>query len=524
MSTYVVDEYMLTSGSLSDEETLKKLKDSVILIPEGIIKFMEVRANKGDKKALGALYQALKLREHAPKFGIEVKIVKHLEKGSKALEEIAKKHNAKVLTSNSVRWLALRVRGVPTSFLGTDEWRPVLEEFFQEGIMSIHLKEGVPPMAKKGRPGHFRLIKLREKPMGRDELMKLAHALIEGARLDPEVFVEIQRRDAYVIQLGEYRVLVAFPPFSDGVEITAVRPIVKVTLDDYELSSKLKKRLRERAEGIVIGGPPGAGKTTFTSALAEFYKNLGKIVKSLESPRDLQVGDEITQYTKLDGSFENAADLLLLVRPDYVCFDEMRKDEDFKIYTDMRLAGIGMVGVIHCGSPIEAIERFIGRVDLGMLPHVVDTVIFIEEGKIKKVYSLSITVKVPHGMREEGLARPVVLVKDFESGQPEYEIYSFAEQVVVMPLKRRRPPSIEIKGFPSGEEIYDFTVKEGRKSVILEFGERGANRSVSLYDGDIEIATVKLGPMGRTAIGKRRKVGRQILRAWRAGTLRAFFL
>ncbi len=524
MSTYVVDEYILTSSSLTDKETLRKLRGSTILVPEGIVKHMEIRANKGDRRALQALYQVLKLREMASKLGIEVKIAKHTERGSRALEEIAKKHDAKILTSNSIRWLALRAKGIQASYFGAGDWRPVLEEFFQEDVMSVHLKEGVPPMAKRGHPGHFKLVKLREDPMKKEEMLKLAYALIEGARSDPEVFIEIQRRDAYVIQLREYRILIALPPFSDGVEITAVRPIVKVTLDDYELSAKLKKRLKERAEGIVIGGPPGAGKTTFTSALAEFYKNLGKIVKSLESPRDLQVGDEITQYTKLNGSFENAADLLLLVRPDYVCFDEMRKDDDFNIYTDMRLAGIGMVGVIHCGSPIEAIERFISRVDLGMLPHVIDTVIFIEEGRIKKVYSLNITVKVPHGMREEGLARPVVLVRDFESGQVEYEIYSFAEQVVIMPLRKRRAPTIEIREPSLGREIYDFSVREGKKSVILDLGEQAANRSVSLYDGDREITTLKLGPMGRTAVGKRRKAGRQILKAWKAGTLRAFYL
>ncbi len=521
MSTYVVDEYALTSGTLVDESSLRRLRGSLILIPEGLLRHMEVRANRGDKRALEALYQVLELREKSKRLKIEVKVAEHREKGSKALEELVKRYEAKVLTSNSIRWLALKARGVPATYLGAGNWRSVIEEFFQEGVMSVHLKEGVPPMAKKGRPGHFKLVKLREEPMRREEILRLAYALIEGARSDPDVFIEIQRRDAYVIQLREYRVLIALPPFSDGIEITAVRPIVKVTLDDYKLSSKLKKRLKERAEGIVIGGPPGAGKTTFISALAEFYKDLGKIVKSLESPRDLQVGNEITQYTRLEGSFENAADLLLLVRPDYVCFDEMRKDEDFNIYTDMRLAGIGMVGVVHCGSPIEAIERFIGRVDLGMLPHVVDTVIFIEEGEIKKVYSLNITVKVPYGMREEGLARPVVLVKDFETEQIEYEIYSFAEQVVIMPIREKVPAELK-ETFR--KEVRDFTLKEGKKSVILEFGEKGANRSVVLYDGTREIATLRLSPIGRVAIGKRRKVGKQILRAWRARTLRAFFL
>jgi ATPase len=37
-------------------------------------------------------------------------------------------------------------------------------------------------------------------------------------------------------------------------------------------------------------------------------------------------------------------------------------------------------------------------------------------------------------MMSEDLARPVVEVKDFHTGQLVYELYSFGEQVVVMPL------------------------------------------------------------------------------------------
>jgi len=52
------------------------------------------------------------------------------------------------------------------------------------------------------------------------------------------------------------------------------------------------------------------------------------------------------------------------------------------------------------------------------------------------------TVKVPSGMVEADLARPVIVVKDFESGQAEYELYSYGEQIVVMPVsKESKKPS-----------------------------------------------------------------------------------
>ena len=40
------------------------------------------------------------------------------------------------------------------------------------------------------------------------------------------------------------------------------------------------------------------------------------------------------------------------------------------------------------------------------------------------------------------MARPVIVVKDFETGQAEYELYSYGEQIVVMPVsKESRKPS-----------------------------------------------------------------------------------
>ncbi|HKF27484.1 MAG TPA: ATPase, T2SS/T4P/T4SS family, partial [Nitrososphaera sp.] len=224
------------------------------------------------------------------------------------------------------------------------------------------------------------------------------------------------------------------PPFSDGLEVTIVRPIIRLELEDYNPSNKLMERLSGKAEGIIIAGPPGSGKSTLASSVAQFYSKGGKIVKTFESPRDLQVPDEVTQYGPLEGSFEKAVDILLLVRPDYTIFDEVRRAHDFEVFADMRLAGVGMVGVVHASSPLDAIQRFMGRVELGMVPHILDTIIFVKDGRIRKVYELTLTVKVPSGMTEADLARPLVEVRDFESGAIEYEIYTFGDENVVVPV------------------------------------------------------------------------------------------
>ena len=196
-------------------------------------------------------------------------------------------------------------------------------------------------------------------------------------------------------------------------------------------------RLEKQAEGILISGSPGSGKSTLASAIANFYNQNGKIVKTFESPRDLQVDPGITQYTRLDGNFENSADVLLLVRPDYTIFDEVRRREDFRIFSDLRLTGVGMVGVVHANTPLDAIQRFIGKIELGIIPSILDTVIFVKDGEINKIYELEFQVKVPSGMVEQDLARPVIDICDFETGELEYEIYTFGEENVIMPVSSK---------------------------------------------------------------------------------------
>ena len=310
-------------------------------------------------------------------------------------------------------------------------------KFFDPTTMSIHLKENLKPLGKKGKPGNFELVEIGNKTLDRDYLEIIISQIISS--IDDETLgnTEISKPGALVIQYRDYRIAITRPPFSELLEITIVHPIKQMALEDYNISEKLMSRLSKHAEGILVSGAPGSGKSTLASGIANFYNKTGKIVKTFESPRDLQVDPGVTQYTKLDGSFENSADVLLLVRPDYTIFDEVRRREDFRIFSDLRLTGVGMVGVVHANTPLDAIQRFIGKIELGIIPSILDTVVFVKDGEITKVYELEFKVKVPSGMVEQDLARPVIEICDFESGELEYEIYTFGEENVIMPVSKK---------------------------------------------------------------------------------------
>ncbi|RMG27848.1 MAG: ATPase [Methanobacteriota archaeon] len=328
-----------------------------------------------------------------------------------------------------------------------------IEQFFDRHTMSVHLRENLPPLAKRGRPGEWKLEEISPEPMTWETVAAIADEILEYVENHDDAVIEDDWEQARIIQLRDYRIVITTYPFSNALEITAVKPTMRKTLESYSLDRKLFERLSAKAEGILIAGSPGAGKSTFGAALADFYASQGKIVKTIEKPRDLNVDDRITQYQMIDDDPEKTGDILLLMRPDYVIYDEVRKSRDFEVYSDLRLSGIGLVGVVHATNPMDAIQRFIGRIELGLIPSIIDTVIFIEKGEVTSVYSLKMTVKVPTGMQSNDLARPVIVVGDFlNNDRPAFELFSFGEQVVLVPVgsstqkrRQRKLPLDEIR-------------------------------------------------------------------------------
>jgi ATPase len=406
-----------------------------------------------------------------------------------------------------------------------DEEILTLEAFFDDKTMSVHLVERNPPRAKRGEPGNWELVELSDRILTYEELDILAEAILETAKYDNDSFIEIEEVGATVVQLRNLRIAIARRPFADKMEISAIRPIVKLNLDDYKLSPKLMNRLESRAEGILVSGSPGSGKSTFAAALAEFYSSKGNVVKTLEQPRDLQVEESIVQYSPLDGSMEKAADILLLVRPDFVIYDELRKSSDFRAYADLRSAGVGMVGVVHAGSAIDSLQRLLlgGRVELGQVPSTVDTVVHIEDGQVAKVSAMSLKVKLPTGMggTQRDLARPVVEVREFEHGVLEYEMFTFGGEKVVVPVRGSMAPAGGREGRPRGRgvpgESVPISISYNKKKVTIYSGNKYSKQRIEIFAGDVYLFTTVVGRNGESAIRIKTRQGSMLVDAMEEG-------
>lgn len=496
----VPDTSVVIDGRITRLVESGEVESPQVIVPNAVVAELEAQANAGRETGLAGLDELARLQDLAKAGRVQLKFAgprpspgEIEQAGAGAVDalirQVAQDEGGTLVTSDRIQAAAAGATGIAYEYI-----RPIVKDrvsieelevskYFAPDIMSVHLKAECLPYAKRGSLKQLRYEAIGREKLAHKVLSRMSNEIIEAARRDPGSFVELERHGLTVVQLGNMRIVIARPPFSDAMEITAVRPVAYLKFEDYKLEETIQKRFLEHGRGVFVSGPPGSGKSTLAQAVAVWLHDQGKVVKTMEQPRDLQVGDEITQYAPLEKDMALTGEVLLLVRPDYVVYDEVRKTSDFVTFADMRLAGVGLIGVSHANRSIDAVQRLLGRVDLGMIPQVVDTVIHIEKGEIQQILELKIMVRVPSGMTEADLARPVVVVTDFRTRKELYELYTYGEQIVVMPVEGRaeKKGSMKlaedrleqiVKGWTSGEFQVEM-LSPNKARILVEEDEIG---------------------------------------------------
>ena len=471
-------------------------KEATIIVPEAVIAELEAQANQGREIGFNGLSELQELSRLAKEGVIEIKYVGErpsldqvkLASGGEIdalIRNVALDYEgAKFITSDVVQSEVAKAKGLDVLYLKPHigEFSPLkIDNYFEENTLSVFLKERARPVAKKGTLKESKNVFLSDDPMSEYELRHIAQEILERAKRDPDGFIELEKRGITIIQIGSMRISIAKRPFSDGMEITAVRSVVDRSIDDYNKSAVVKKRLLENKGGIIITGTPFTGKTTLAQSIAIFLSDNEYSVKTMEATRDIQVPDHITQYSALEGSMKNTAEIMLLMRPDFVIFDELMKKTDFNAFSDMRFAGIGLVGIVHANDASDALLRFLGRTEFGILSQIVDTIVLVKEGDIEKIYDIRFELKVPEGMPDEDdevSPRPVISVIDNETGEIESEIFRYDGELIIFKF-----PQISKVSTP---EIQAVSVPE--EDISLKLVEREIQREIGRFtDGLVEV-------------------------------------
>ena len=181
---YVPDTSAIIAGILSERINSKEIKEAEIFVHNAVLAELESQANHGREVGFLGLTELKKLFEigkgneniklsylgERPK-EFEIKYAKSGEIDS-MIRNLALEKDAVFITLDKVDAESAEAQGIKVMFIETEELvekKMLFEKFFDKNTMSVHLKEGILPSAKKGFPGRWNLINIGTKKMDKEE-------------------------------------------------------------------------------------------------------------------------------------------------------------------------------------------------------------------------------------------------------------------------------------------------------------------------------------------------------------------
>jgi pilus assembly protein CpaF len=236
--------------------------------------------------------------------------------------------------------------------------RPDVEEIFIEGDTVTYLEAG----------GTLRTAPL---PTSEAENRQVIEQLISAT--DRRLDVANPIAQARILG-GSARLTAVIPPVADRLSATIRRyALRRQTLDSLVELGSISRPAADflgaamaASASIVVSGPPGAGKTSFLSALINSVP-IDHCIRSCEEVRELHVPLIHGSYYEarppsLDGSGEiSLRDLVkatLAMRPDLIVVGEVRGAEAFELTRAVN-AGCGLACTIHANSASDSLEALV---------------------------------------------------------------------------------------------------------------------------------------------------------------------
>ena len=160
----VPDTSVIIDGRISAKVRSGELLGRRIVVPEAVVAELEAQANHGRDTGIKGLEELRRLSELAKAGKIELEYVgvrPNLDQIKLAgggeidamIRDVALEIGASFLTSDHVQFKVAQAMGLDVEYVRPqrDAIKPIsLEKYFTEDTLSVHLKEGAVPMAKRG--------------------------------------------------------------------------------------------------------------------------------------------------------------------------------------------------------------------------------------------------------------------------------------------------------------------------------------------------------------------------------------
>lgn len=219
---------------------------------------------------------------------------------------------------------------------------------------------------------------------------------------------------------GSARLTAVIPPVGDRLSATIRRyALRRQTLDTLASLGSITPAVARfltaamaANTSVIVSGPPGAGKTSFLSALMSAVP-IDHCIRSCEEVRELHFPLVHGSYYEarppsLDGSGEiSLRDLVkvtLAMRPDLIVVGEVRGAEAFELTRAVN-AGCGLACTIHANSAADALEALVNAALMAGEN--------VPERVVRKVFSSSIdlVVHLDRDVTEKSVRRQAMEVR-----------------------------------------------------------------------------------------------------------------
>ncbi|MEM1828383.1 MAG: ATPase, partial [Desulfurococcaceae archaeon] len=190
---YVPDYSVLVQGLVS-KFVSEGVINGRIAVHRAIIYLLEQYANKGKVVGFAGLEEIKRLREMHEKGIITLEYVGERPRFMDNNEDFVNNINALIrdtalsldatlITSDNIQYTVSKALGIRVMYIKPEKSQKLeFEKYFGENTMSVHLKENAVPVAKVGRPGEWRFVKLSDKPLQKQEIERMANEIIEEAK------------------------------------------------------------------------------------------------------------------------------------------------------------------------------------------------------------------------------------------------------------------------------------------------------------------------------------------------------
>lgn len=164
----VADTSIIVDGKISEMIGKGKLKEIELIIPLAVLDELQAQASKGRESGFVGLEELKKIRKICEEKKIKLRFIGErpslddikLAKSGRMdalIRDVAKEENGTLMTADYVQALVAEAEGVQVEHVPAEIKTTglIFEKFFDENTLSVHLKEDVRPMAKRGKPGNF---------------------------------------------------------------------------------------------------------------------------------------------------------------------------------------------------------------------------------------------------------------------------------------------------------------------------------------------------------------------------------